>query len=73
MMIDTAREVSRLREVFRIHGEHDELGLMLAVEVVSILDRGVAMERDRVVAIVQRNRNVINPAQVVAEIRRPLR
>lgn len=73
MMIDTTKEVARLKEVFRLHGDDGALGLMLAVEVVSLIDRGMAMERERVVGIVQRNRNVINPMQVVEEIRRPLR
>jgi hypothetical protein len=73
MMIDTTKEVDRLLEVFRIHGGHDELGIMLAMEAVALIDRGMAMERERVVGIVQRSRNVIRPMEVVAEIRRPLR
>lgn len=71
MILDTSKEVERIKEVFRIHGEQEELGLMLAMEVLVCISRGMEMERRRCLDIVARK--AMNAAAVRAEIERPVR
>ncbi|HTV69789.1 MAG TPA: hypothetical protein VMF90_14740 [Rhizobiaceae bacterium] len=69
MIIDMSKECAEIEQLVK----SGKTGLDLAFALAKILDRGMAQERERCIRIVQRNRNVINPMLVVAEIRRPVR
>lgn len=66
MIIKVDEEVARLREALASGND-----MALAAEVVKILDRGMAMERARCIAIIQAK--AIRPMDIIREIRKPLR
>lgn len=75
MILNFGKEVSAIFDALDLNPEEvtPEQGMRVAMVLVAVFDRGLSQERERVIRIIQRSRNVINPMQVVAEIRRPLR
>lgn len=69
MILNFAENVDEIEKIVGKPVDRMAVSMVLA----TILDRGIAMERKRVIAILQRNRNVINVRDVVAEINKPLR
>lgn len=75
MIFDFGKEVSAIIDALDLDRDEvpPEQGIRVAMVLVAVFDRGLSTERERVIQIIQRSRNVINPMQVVSEIRRPLR
>jgi hypothetical protein len=49
----------------------DKKAMELAMELALILDKGMAMERERAIAIIKRH--AMNPIPLIARIQRPIR
>jgi hypothetical protein len=73
MILDFGKEVSAIIDALGLDPASVDMdrGMKVAMVLVTVLDKGMSAERERIIRIVQQH--AMNPMPLVERIRRPLR